>query len=257
MYHELEVPGRSLCQADPGYVRYIISAEQFRAQIGFLHTHGWLGLNVSQGFSKPTSNAVVITFDDGCETDLLTAAPILAESNFDATFFITVGFLDNPGYLSKTQLRRLSESGFDIGCHSMTHPYLNDLSEEGLHREIAHAKNQLEQIIGKRVENFSCPGGRWDRRVAQIAKQAGYKTVCTSQASANSPDTDRFRLGRVAIMRGTSLNAFHRICCGDRLWRTRLQDESRAAVKRLLGNSTYDRIRAILLHPQPRSKTHS
>jgi len=42
----------------------------------------------------------------------------------------------------------------------MTHAYLTDLDDRGLQREIADAKAQLEEILGKTVEHFSCPGGR-------------------------------------------------------------------------------------------------
>jgi peptidoglycan/xylan/chitin deacetylase (PgdA/CDA1 family) len=257
MYHELELPGRPLCQSEPGYVRYIVSGKDFRAQIDSLRHRGYRGLNVSQAFSDPAASGVVLTFDDGCETDLLTAAPILSDANFSATFFITLGFLDKRGYLSRAQLRELSQRGFNIGCHSMTHPYLNNLEEKALRWEIADAKNELEQIIGKAVNHFSCPGGRWAPRVPHVAKEAGYSTVCTSRVAANSPNTDPFFLGRVAIMRGTDLNTFQRICAGAGLWHMRMKDETRAAVRRCLGNSAYDRLRAVLLRPEARSKTPS
>jgi peptidoglycan/xylan/chitin deacetylase (PgdA/CDA1 family) len=216
-----------------------------------------LGLNVSQAFSGSIGPAVVITFDDGCETDLLTASPILAEANFNATFFITLGFLDQHGYLSRTQLRALGDQGFDIGCHSKTHSYLTDLDEAGLLVEIAQAKDELEQIIGKKVENFSCPGGRWDNRVARIACESGYQTVSTSRVIANSINSDRYRLGRVAIMRGTGPGDFERICRSEGLWQMRLRDDSHTAVRRLLGNKAYDRIRALALGSSTSSKASS
>ena len=77
---------------------------------------------------SPVGKTVCITFDDGCETDLLAAAPILKEFGFGATFYITVGFLGKPGYLSEAQVRNLSALGFEIGCHSLTHPYLPTLT---------------------------------------------------------------------------------------------------------------------------------
>src|SRR5690349_846715 len=33
MYHEIELPQRQLCQSDPGYARYVISIDEFKAQI--------------------------------------------------------------------------------------------------------------------------------------------------------------------------------------------------------------------------------
>ena len=49
----------------------------------------------------PTNRSVCITFDDGCETDLIAAAPVLRESGFSATFYLTAGFLGTPGYLDR------------------------------------------------------------------------------------------------------------------------------------------------------------
>jgi peptidoglycan/xylan/chitin deacetylase (PgdA/CDA1 family) len=39
-------------------------------------------------------------------------------------------------------VRGLDAQGFQIGCHSMTHPYLSDLTEPELKREVADAKLQ-------------------------------------------------------------------------------------------------------------------
>ena len=246
MYHELELPGRRLCQSEPGYVRYILSAEEFAGQMGQMSALHLRGVSVSDAL-KLTEPAVAVTFDDGCETDLLSAAPILKDHNFGATFFVVSGFVGKPGYLSQLQVRELSALGFEIGCHSMTHPYLPDLDDAGLHHEIADAKTVLEQIVGKSVEHFSCPGGRYDSRAMRVAKDAGFVTVSTSVPRANTAKTDKFALGRVAIRRGVESSEFQQLCRGESLWKLNLRGEVRNGVKRLLGNAVYDRLRASLL----------
>src|ERR1700687_614245 len=182
MYHELEIPGRRLCQSEPGYARYVLPEPNFRAQMDHLKGDGWQGLSVSKALAFPKGRNVTITFDDGCETDLLAAAPILRRAGFNATLFITCGRLGKPGYLSPAQLKELSGQGFEIGCHSMTHPYLTDLDARGLRHEISDAKSELEQIIGQPVDHFSCPGGRCDRRVVTVARADGYRTGATRRA---------------------------------------------------------------------------
>jgi peptidoglycan/xylan/chitin deacetylase (PgdA/CDA1 family) len=129
----------------------------------------------------------------------------------------------------------------------MTHAYLDDLDEAGLHREIADAKTQLEQIIGRPVYHFSCPGGRWSPQVARVAKQAGYRSVATSRIAMNRSDSDLFHLSRVAVMRGTALAEFQSLCRGRSLRRLQLRDFIRATSRRVLGNSLYDRMRQIAL----------
>jgi len=247
MYHELELPGRPLCQSEPGYVRYILSETSFRSQMDWLRQNGWQGLSVSEALSFPAGKSVAITFDDGCETDLTTAAPILKENGCHATFYVTAGFLDKPGYMSAAQLRELSSLGFEIGCHSMTHAYLNDLGPAELRRELLNACSRLEDVTGKKVEHFSCPGGRYNERTIDVAKQAGYQSLATSRARPNFPSTNPFSLGRVAIMRDTGESAFSRICAGTGLLKAQLSESARVAARNLMGNRLYDRFRAILL----------
>lgn len=251
MYHELEEPGRSTRQSQAGYLRYVVRRTDFRNQMELLRAQGWHGVNVSEAITFPRGRAVAITFDDGSETDLICAAPELRRFGFGATFYVTSGWLGQVGYLNHAQLRELSTMGFEIGCHSMTHAYLNDLDAAGLDREIVQAKLQIEQVIGTSVEHFSCPGGRFDQRVANVARLAGYRTMATSSMQANSKSTDAFALGRVPVMRPTSLAKFQRLCQGRGLWLARAGLHSREAGERLLGNSLYDRLRGMILRDSP------
>jgi peptidoglycan/xylan/chitin deacetylase (PgdA/CDA1 family) len=248
MYHEIERPGRSTCGRQPGYVRYVVPEANFLAQLDHLRAEGFQGLSVGTALSgRPAGRrAVAITFDDGCETDLLVAAPLLQERGFGATFYVVAGFVGRPGFLTGPQVRRLAESGFEIGCHSMTHPYLTDLDEDRLRVEIVEARDRLEQMTGQPVVHFSCPGGRWDGRVARLARESGYASVATSRVGANGPSDDRYRLARVAVQRGTSLTAFAGMCRG-RLWRHRLKEGVLTSAKRFAGNAWYERLRTAVL----------
>lgn len=255
MYHELESPGRELCQNDPGYVHYVISAADFEAQLGLLADHGYRGLSVSEALAGgspatdlgrgPAAPVVVFTFDDGCETDLLYAAPLLKARAYDATFFLVTGFVGRRGYLAPAQVQALGRMGFEIGCHSMTHPDLSRLAPAALRTEVVDAKDKLEQIIGLRVDHFSCPGGRWSPEVARLAREAGYRSVSTSRIGANSTRSDRYRLGRVAMLRGES--SFLRLCQGRGLGFRRFKQSLRSAVRSAVGESAYDRLRGALL----------
>ena len=101
--------------------------KSFRSQIDWLVQNVWRGLSVGEALGYPTGKSVVITFDDGTETDLIAAAPILKEAKFNATFYVTAGHVGKAGYMSSAQVRELQAHGFEIGCHSMTHAYLDDL----------------------------------------------------------------------------------------------------------------------------------
>jgi peptidoglycan/xylan/chitin deacetylase (PgdA/CDA1 family) len=248
MYHEIERPGRPTCGRQPGYLRYVVPEANFLAQLDHLRAEGVQGLSVGTALSgRPAGQrAVAITFDDGCETDLLVAAPLLQERGFGATFYVVAGFVGQAGFLTGPQVRRLAESGFEIGCHSMTHPYLTDLDEVRMGVEIVEAKDRLEQLTGRPVAHFSCPGGRWDGRVARLARESGYASVATSRVGANGPADDRYCLARVAVQRGTGVADFDGVCRG-RLWRRRLKEGILASAKRFVGNTLYEKLRTAVL----------
>jgi hypothetical protein len=256
MYHELALPNRATCHREPGYTRYVVSALDFCSQMERLKRDGWHGKNVSQALQSFDGKSVCITFDDGCETDLLCAAPCLKDLGFGAISYITVGFLGQPGYLTASQVRSLSALGVEIGCHSQTHPYLPDLDDARLHDEIAGAKDRLEQIAGVPVEHFSCPGGRWDRRVVAGMKAAKFRTMATSRTGLNFANTDAFGLARVVVLQGASEESVVQACSGRGLLGTQLREKARESVQRVLGNSTYDSLRALLLGPEGNSERH-
>jgi peptidoglycan/xylan/chitin deacetylase (PgdA/CDA1 family) len=247
MYHELSLLNRALRHREPGYTRYVVSASDFRSHMEELAHQCWRATNVSHAMQSFNGKTVCVTFDDGCETDLLAAAPILKEFGFGATFYVTVGFLGKPGYLSEAKVRNLSALGFEIGCHSLTHPYLTDIEDRRLQDETAGAKDRLEQITGGSVEHFSCPGGRWDRRVIEAVKIAKFRTMATSRTGLNFASTDPFRLTRIAVLNGTSVEVFRRECRGQGLFRARLKERAREAARHVLGNSTYDSLRSLIL----------
>ena len=110
-----------------------------------LADEGWRGLNVSQAIQSFDPKNVCITFDGGCETDLIWAAPLLRELGFGATSYITANFLGKPGFMSHAQVRELHSLGFEIGCHSMTHPYLTDVDDARLARKLRERRTGLSK----------------------------------------------------------------------------------------------------------------
>ena len=60
---------------------------------------------------------VVITFDDGNESDALIALPELVKRNLKAFFFVVGGRIGLPHYLDRVALRDLISAGMEIGSH--------------------------------------------------------------------------------------------------------------------------------------------
>jgi peptidoglycan/xylan/chitin deacetylase (PgdA/CDA1 family) len=246
MYHEIERPGRSMAHDEPGYVRYVVAERNFGMQLESIRSQGYAGLSVAQSRDgRGIDRAIVITFDDGCESDLVFAAPALQALGFGATFYITTGFLGQRGFMTRTQLRELGDLDFDIGCHAATHRYLSDLPKHELDGEIRGAKAEIESIIGRSVDHFSCPGGRWNTAVEDAIRSAGFTSMATSDIGTSAPGA--WRLDRLAVMRSTSAEQFDDLCAGRGLMMPKLQTGALRVAKQMLGNARYEAMRAVLL----------
>jgi peptidoglycan/xylan/chitin deacetylase (PgdA/CDA1 family) len=250
MYHELERPGRPLADADPGYVRYVLDESHFVRQIAWMRSAGLRGVSVGQArqaaFAAPAQ--IVITFDDGCETDWVVAAPHLLEYGFGATFYVVSRWIGcRAGFLTAAQLRELSAAGFEVGSHSATHAFLTGLEDGGLRRELLDSKREIEDVVGRPVTHLSCPGGRVSRRVADAAREAGYETMATSRLGVNGPCTDPFALARCPVLRDTPQHTFEALCRGERLAGLQVREHALGAAKALLGNRLYTSLRHFAL----------
>ncbi len=125
----------------------------------------------------------LITFDDGMECVYTQALPLLREVNFSSTIFCIAGFtgqtsswdiFDGQRHLSKQQIRELSDSGHEIGSHTLTHANLPFLNNRDLEKELKDSKKILEDITGKEVKTISFPYGSWNEHVWKKARESGY-----------------------------------------------------------------------------------
>ena len=120
---------------------------------------------------------VALTFDDGNASDLATVTPILTEHGFGATFYITSGWLGRDRRLDWAQVRKLQEAGFEIGCHTTTHPNLLGLTTTQVERQIADFDRECAARGVRKATSFSYPGGHFDRRTMALLEKHGYRTA--------------------------------------------------------------------------------
>src|SRR5689334_11921730 len=71
------------------------------------------------------ARAVVITFDDGWQSQYDDALRVLKQYRFTATFFVYTSAIGNgPAFMTWDELRDMQGAGMTIGAHSRTHPEL-------------------------------------------------------------------------------------------------------------------------------------
>ncbi|ARU56187.1 polysaccharide deacetylase [Oleiphilus messinensis] len=102
--------------------------------------------------------------------------------------------------MTSTQLKLLSESGMEIGGHTLSHPILTKLSESEAQTQIIENKHKIEAIIGKPITSFAYPNGKpfqdYDQSVREIVKQAGYSIAVTTSHGVAEAENNPFEFPR-------------------------------------------------------------
>jgi peptidoglycan/xylan/chitin deacetylase (PgdA/CDA1 family) len=110
-------------------------------------------------------------------------------------------------FLSADEIRRLAESGVEIGSHTVTHPILGTLQPESAKREIADSKSALEQVLGRPVPAFAYPFGAtgldFSPRDEALVQESGYALAFAVEGGFVTRASNRFALPRVVIGRMT------------------------------------------------------
>jgi len=228
----------------------VVSVDQFREQMRFLAQEGFTTLNARQlldhlnGESVP-ENTVVITFDDGYESNYIYAYPILKEYNLTAIIHVigavTPGEIggDRPGIpkISWDQMDTMVDSGvIDIQAHSFDSHYHAKISEDGKTKPKLAAKlwiedeerteteseyltritddlKMSEQIIEDRLCNdviaIAYPFGVHNEIIRQVIRDnTGIKIGFTVRPGYVKPDDDPLRLNRINVSPRWTLEDF-------------------------------------------------
>jgi peptidoglycan/xylan/chitin deacetylase (PgdA/CDA1 family) len=98
------------------------------------------------------------------------------------------------------QVRALSQSGMEIGAHTVSHPILAGLEDEQARFEIAAGKEHLTEIIGAPVRIFAYPNGKpgvdYDSRHVRMVKHLGFLGAVTTAWGTANRSTDIYQLPR-------------------------------------------------------------
>ena len=125
-----------------------------------------------------------------------------------ATLFVTTGeaqraspsdrlpSLEGREMLEWRQIEEMSRYGIEIGAHTLTHPDLTRLGNDDVEREILGSRRRLEDFLGKAVDAFCYPFGRYDDR-SLAAARAHFRCACTDYLALAGPKSDPHLLERV------------------------------------------------------------
>lgn len=153
----------------------------------------WFGLVVGAAVQNPTATAKIsFTFDDGLTSAFTQAQPTLAKYGLTGTNYVISGCVGmsavpntchantDASYMTWEQVKQLQVAGWEIGAHTVTHPYLassdatdgqpNVLTPAQVEQELSQSKADFA-AQGIDTKAFSSPYGDYTgATLAQIAK---------------------------------------------------------------------------------------
>lgn len=117
---------------------------------------------------------VSISFDASWGADkTISILDILDKHNVKTTFFLVGGWVDK----YPDMLQEIVSRGHEIGNHSDTHAHMNQLSEQGIKKELRDMADKVEKLTGVRPVLFRPPYGEYNDRVISVARAEGYEAV--------------------------------------------------------------------------------
>lgn len=162
---------------------YIVPVSTFKEHIKMLADSGYHSVLPEQVYNyllygdplppKP----VMITFDDNEENQFVIANAELKKYGFKAVYFIMTVSLGRPNYMTRDQVKQLSDEGNTIASHTWDHHNVKKYQGEDWVTQIEKPTKTLKEIIGKEIEYFAYPFGLWNKEAIPELKKRGMKAA--------------------------------------------------------------------------------
>ncbi|MET1057869.1 MAG: polysaccharide deacetylase family protein [Pedobacter sp.] len=174
---------------------YIVPIAVFKAQMKMLADSGYHTILADQlydylnnGTALP-SKPIVLTFDDTDVDQYTIAEPTLTKYGYKGIYFVMTVSLGRPHYMSKAQVKDLSDKGNDIGSHTWDHHNVKKYQGKDWEIQIDKPTKTLHEITGKDIHHFAYPFGLWNPEAIPELKKRGFKSafILGTKRDENNP----------------------------------------------------------------------
>jgi peptidoglycan/xylan/chitin deacetylase (PgdA/CDA1 family) len=174
---------------------YSVSPSSFASQMKALSDSGFSSILPDQlndylvnNIELP-SKPFMITFDDTDSEQFSIGAAEMHKYGFKAVFFIMTVAINRPRYMTKEQIKNLSDSGHVIAAHTWDHHMVTKYQGADWDTQLSNPKKQLEAITGKPLKYFAYPFGLWNKAAIPELKNRGYELsfILSSKRDSSEP----------------------------------------------------------------------
>jgi peptidoglycan/xylan/chitin deacetylase (PgdA/CDA1 family) len=210
MYHVINAP-----PSGAPFPGLYVSPSELAGQMRALHEAGYHAVTMDQllaywreGVPLPPGKPIVLSFDNGYQSQYTQALPILRRYGWAGVENLQLsGLPPAQGGMSEAQVQALIAAGWELDTQGYSHAELTALSPPALHFQVAVARETLKRRYHVPVNWFCYPSGHYDAGVVAEVKAAGYVGSTTVVPGWASPALDPYRLPRLRVLGGTSPQA--------------------------------------------------
>jgi len=149
---------------------------------------------------------ILVTIDDGNRSDYPAYTKVFARRGIRPVLFAYPGIIGRTKFaLTREQLKKLADSGCDIGAHGYYHEYL---SAKAFARnrakcliEIERPARALGSIVGKPIRTFAYPFGESSPEAEELLAKQGYEWAFTAIDHLSPVDLGAASLDHYAVPR--------------------------------------------------------
>ena len=226
---------------------YSLSIQQFSVQMQHLSENGYRTLCLNELIDYTPNRhqkGVVITFDDGWANNYANVFPILNKMSMTGTIFVITGFVGKDKYMAWNQLREMSKEGISIQSHTVSHRPLPLLNVSEIMQELYQSKKSIEAHLGLAVDFLSVPHGMISQEVIDVARNVGYRAICTMEPGFSHTYTMPAIFKRINISDQCNLGTFEKIVQANyvAILPAIISKKIKNFTKKLLGYNNYRRI---------------
>jgi peptidoglycan/xylan/chitin deacetylase (PgdA/CDA1 family) len=173
---------------------YIVPEAAFAEQMKMLADSGFHTISADQLYAYLTTGAslpsrpVMLTFDDTDLPQYTIAKPAMEKYGFRGLFFIMTVSLGRPNYMSRAQVKELSDAGNEIGSHTWDHKNIKHFTDADWTTQIDKPTKTLESITGRSIKYFAYPFGLWNDAAITPLKTHGFKAAFQLSAKRNEKE---------------------------------------------------------------------
>jgi peptidoglycan/xylan/chitin deacetylase (PgdA/CDA1 family) len=207
MYHVINPP-----PAGAPFPGLYVPVEEFAEQVQALAHAGFhavtldqLWANWKEGAPLPAGKPIVLTFDNGYQSQYSNALPVLRRLGWEGVENLQLtGLPPSQGGLSHEQVHGLVAAGWELDTQGFSHADLITLDPSELHYQVAVARTEVQRLYHVPVNWFCYPSGHYNAAVVAAVQAAGYRGSTTVVPGWAQPGEDSYRLPRLRVLGGTT-----------------------------------------------------